>query len=54
MFLHVTDVVGVVGVCKTVLYEISDNTNQAVGMSCIGFAWGSGVIIGPLVSGESS
>ena len=46
-------IVGLVGVCKAVLYEISDNTNQAVGMSCIGYAWGTGVVIGPLISGKS-
>ena len=37
---------------KTVLYEISDNTNQAVGMSIISVAWGLGVILGPTVGGR--
>ena len=43
---------GVVGTGKTILYEISDNTNQAAGMSAIAIAWGSGVILGPLISGK--
>ncbi|KAK3606556.1 hypothetical protein CHS0354_041517 [Potamilus streckersoni] len=42
---------GTVGTAKTVLYEISDNSNQAVGMSIIAVAWGSGIILGPTVGG---
>ncbi|XP_052820367.1 uncharacterized protein LOC128246215 [Mya arenaria] len=42
---------GTVGTAKTILYEISDNTNQAVGMSIISVAWGSGIIVGPAVGG---
>lgn len=42
---------GTVGTAKTILYEISDNTNQAVGMSIISVAWGSGIIAGPAVGG---
>ena len=43
---------GVIVVSKTILYEVSDNTNQAAIMSVIGLAWGSGIILGPLISGE--
>ncbi|XP_064646304.1 uncharacterized protein LOC135499473 [Lineus longissimus] len=42
---------GVVTCTKTVLYEISDNTNQAFSMSCIGVAWGMGIILGPALGG---
>ena len=42
---------GTVVTAKTVLYEISDNSNQAVGMSIISVAWGLGVILGPTVGG---
>ncbi|XP_053375166.1 uncharacterized protein LOC128547219 [Mercenaria mercenaria] len=42
---------GTVGTAKTMLYEISDNTNQAVGMSIISVAWGLGIITGPAVGG---
>lgn len=42
---------GTVGTAKTILYEVSDNTNQAVGMSIISVAWGSGIIAGPAVGG---
>ena len=43
---------GVIGAAKVILYEISDNTNQGVGMSAISVAWGAGVIMGPLISGQ--
>ncbi|XP_071094091.1 uncharacterized protein [Haliotis cracherodii] len=42
---------GTVGTAKTVLYEISDNTNQAIGMSCIALSWGTGLILGPTFGG---
>ncbi|XP_076434830.1 uncharacterized protein LOC143274788 [Babylonia areolata] len=42
---------GTVGVAKTVLYDVSDNTNQAFSMSVISIAWGSGLILGPTVGG---
>ncbi|KAH3890596.1 hypothetical protein DPMN_014681, partial [Dreissena polymorpha] len=42
---------GTVGTSKTILYEISDNTNQAVGMSIISVAWGMGMMVGPAVGG---
>jgi hypothetical protein len=34
---------GTVGTAKTVLYEVSDNTNQAVGMSILSMSWGAGL-----------
>ncbi|XP_050408117.1 uncharacterized protein LOC126823364 [Patella vulgata] len=42
---------GIVGTAKAVLYEISDDTNQAIGMSTISLAWGSGLILGPTLGG---
>lgn len=42
---------GTVGTAKTVLYEISDNSNQALGMSIISMAWGAGLILGPTFGG---
>ncbi|XP_046557694.1 protein ZINC INDUCED FACILITATOR-LIKE 1-like [Haliotis rubra] len=42
---------GTVGTAKTVLYEVSDNTNQAIGMSAIALAWGTGLILGPTCGG---
>ena len=45
------DVAGTVGTAKTMLYEISDDTNQAVGMSLLGMSWGAGVILGPTIGG---
>ena len=47
-FLYIS---GTVIIAKTVLYEISDNTNQAVGMSIISVAWGIGIVAGPTVGG---
>lgn len=38
---------GTVGTAKTILYDVSDNTNQAFSMSMISVAWGSGLILGP-------
>ncbi|KAJ8312005.1 LOW QUALITY PROTEIN: hypothetical protein KUTeg_009378 [Tegillarca granosa] len=40
---------GTVGTAKTILYEMSDNSNQALGMSAISVAWGSGIILGPAI-----
>ncbi|XP_046557359.1 protein ZINC INDUCED FACILITATOR-LIKE 1-like isoform X2 [Haliotis rubra] len=42
---------GILGTAKTVLYEVSDNTNQAMGMSMISLAWGAGIILGPATGG---
>ncbi|XP_062575321.1 uncharacterized protein LOC134237232 [Saccostrea cucullata] len=42
---------GTVGVSKSILYEISDDTNQAIGMSIISMSWGAGIILGPAVGG---
>ena len=42
---------GTVGTAKTVLYEVSDNTNQAVGMSILSMSWGAGLILGPTFGG---
>ena len=43
---------GLVGVTKSILCDISDNTNQAAGMSTVALAWGMGVVTGPFISGE--
>ncbi|XP_033747531.1 protein ZINC INDUCED FACILITATOR-LIKE 1-like [Pecten maximus] len=42
---------GTVGTAKTMLYEICDNTNQALGMSIISVAWGAGIVLGPTLGG---
>ncbi|BFZ18360.1 hypothetical protein BsWGS_21399 [Bradybaena similaris] len=42
---------GTVGTAKTILYDISDNTNQALSMSMLSVSWGMGMIIGPTVGG---
>ncbi|ESO95559.1 hypothetical protein LOTGIDRAFT_175151 [Lottia gigantea] len=42
---------GIIGTVKTVLYEISDDTNQAVCMSVLSLSWGMGLIVGPSVGG---
>ncbi|XP_053375599.1 uncharacterized protein LOC123534983 isoform X2 [Mercenaria mercenaria] len=42
---------GVAGLAKTMLYELTDNTNQAVGVSVAGIGWGTGIIVGPAVGG---
>ena len=44
---------GTVGIAKTILYEISDDSNQAIGMSILAMSWGAGIIIGPAVGGKS-
>ncbi|XP_059143751.1 uncharacterized protein LOC131931076 [Physella acuta] len=42
---------GTVGTAKTILYDISDNTNQALSMSMLSISWGMGLIIGPTLGG---
>ncbi|XP_056019007.1 uncharacterized protein LOC125663922 isoform X2 [Ostrea edulis] len=42
---------GSVGIAKTILYEISDDTNQAIGMSILSMSWGAGIILGPAAGG---
>eukprot|EP01137_Pigoraptor_chileana_P005423 Opistho-2@48465 len=42
---------GLIGACKAIISEISDETNQAQGMSIVGTAWGIGLIMGPAVGG---
>lgn len=42
---------GLVGVTKSILCDISDDTNQAAGMSTIALSWGLGIVTGPLISG---
>lgn len=43
---------GTVGVTKAILYDVSDNTNQAFSMSVISISWGAGLILGPAVGGR--
>jgi len=42
---------GVVTIVKATIYEISDSSNQAAGMSVIALGWGTGVVVGPFISG---
>ena len=36
---------------KCILCDVSDNTNQAAGMSTVALFWGLGVVAGPVISG---
>ena len=45
---------GAIGTIKAVISEVSDDSNQALGIAMIGLAWGVGIIIGPAVSGALS
>lgn len=42
---------GVISSCKAVISEVSDDSNQALGITIVGAAWGIGYIVGPAVSG---
>ncbi|KAF9085796.1 hypothetical protein BGX29_001770 [Mortierella sp. GBA35] len=42
---------GNVGVAKSMLGEIADSTNQSQAFSVFGFAWGIGMIVGPVLGG---
>uniref|UniRef100_A0A6B2L3I2 Major facilitator superfamily (MFS) profile domain-containing protein n=1 Tax=Arcella intermedia TaxID=1963864 RepID=A0A6B2L3I2_9EUKA len=42
---------GNIGVVKTYLSEITDNTNAHKGFSIFGLCWGTGLIIGPSIGG---
>ncbi|KAF8979638.1 hypothetical protein BGZ46_005200 [Entomortierella lignicola] len=43
--------IGNVGVAKSMLGEIADHTNQSQAFSLFGFAWGIGMIVGPVLGG---
>ena len=45
---------GVVATCKAVISEVSDDSNQAFGISIVGSSFGLGYIIGPAISGAIS
>ena len=42
---------GIVGTLKASLSESSDNTNQAFGMAVLTSAFGTGLVLGPALSG---
>ena len=42
---------GLISACKAVISEASDDSNQAMGMTIVGAAWGIGYIVGPAMSG---
>ena len=42
---------GVLTSCKAAISEVSDDSNQALGITIVGAAWGMGYIVGPAVSG---
>ncbi|GFS02136.1 protein zinc INDUCED FACILITATOR-LIKE 1 [Elysia marginata] len=42
---------GTVGTAKAVIYDISDNSNQAVSMSMLSISWGLGMVVGPTIGG---
>ncbi|KAF9116057.1 hypothetical protein BGX27_005086 [Mortierella sp. AM989] len=42
---------GNVGVAKSMLGEIADHTNQSQAFGLFGFAWGIGMIVGPVLGG---
>ena len=43
--------IGVISTCKAVISEVSDDSNQAFGVTVLGAAVGTGYIIGPAVAG---
>ena len=42
---------GVVGASKATVADVSDNTNQAIGMTYMEAAWGFGLVVGPALGG---
>ncbi|XP_062610268.1 uncharacterized protein LOC134272049 [Saccostrea cucullata] len=42
---------GTASISKAVLYEVSDDSNQATGLTFIAMSWGAGIILGPAVGG---
>ena len=42
---------GMISSCKAAISEVSDDSNQALGITIVGAAWGIGYIVGPAVSG---
>ncbi|XP_062597374.1 uncharacterized protein LOC134258806 [Saccostrea cucullata] len=42
---------GTASISKAILYEVSDDSNQATGLSIVAMSWGAGIILGPAVGG---
>ena len=51
LLLYLISLTGIVGTIKASLSESSDNNNQAIGMAVITSAFGTGLVIGPSLSG---
>jgi len=45
---------GIIGTTKAVLGDVSDDSNQAVGLAFLSVGWGSGLLLGPSVGGYLS
>ena len=42
---------GVVGASKATVADVSDDTNQALGMTFVEASWGLGLVVGPALGG---
>ncbi|XP_048582542.1 probable peptide/nitrate transporter At3g43790 isoform X2 [Nematostella vectensis] len=42
---------GVIGTAKTIISEICDNSNQALGITMVTVAWTTGMVLGPAIGG---
>ena len=45
---------GIIGTAKAILGDVSDDTNQAFGLSLLSVGWGSGLLLGPAIGGYLS
>lgn len=45
---------GIIGTTKAVLGDVSDDSNQAIGLAVLSVGWGSGILLGPSIGGYLS
>jgi len=45
---------GIIGTTKAILGDVSDDSNQAVGLALLSVGWGSGLLLGPTIGGHLS
>ena len=43
-----------VGTVKAIISEVSNDSNQSLGMALIGAAWSLGFVIGPAIAGATA
>ena len=45
---------GIIGTAKSIMGDISDDSNQPLGFALLSVGWGSGLLLGPSIGGYLS